>query len=38
MNRKNVFEASDEGGFIVYAPGLPGCISEGHTLKKPSPT
>ena len=24
-------EASDEGGFTVYVPSLPGCISEGDT-------
>jgi len=31
MNLKIVFEKSDEGGFTVYVPGLPGCISEGDT-------
>ncbi len=34
MNRKIVIEASDEGGFTVYVPGLPGCISEGNTRKE----
>ena len=32
--RKNVLivlEPSDEGGFTVYVPSLPGCISEGDT-------
>ena len=24
-----VFEQSDEGGYTVYVPSLPGCISEG---------
>jgi predicted RNase H-like HicB family nuclease len=24
-------EESDEGGFTVYVPSLPGCISEGDT-------
>ena len=24
-----VFEQSDEGGYTVYIPSLPGCISEG---------
>ncbi|OGO81237.1 MAG: antitoxin HicB [Chloroflexi bacterium RIFOXYD12_FULL_57_15] len=28
---KVVLEASDEGGYTVYAPSLPGCISEGNT-------
>ncbi|MDD5162927.1 MAG: type II toxin-antitoxin system HicB family antitoxin [Candidatus ainarchaeum sp.] len=26
-----VFEKQKEGGFTVYVPGLPGCISEGET-------
>ncbi len=26
-----VLEASEEGGFTVYVPSLPGCISEGET-------
>jgi predicted RNase H-like HicB family nuclease len=28
---KVVLEPSEEGGFIVYTPSLPGCISEGET-------
>jgi len=28
---KVVLEASEEGGFTVYVPSLPGCISEGET-------
>jgi predicted RNase H-like HicB family nuclease len=31
MNIKVILEPSDEGGFTVYAPSLPGCISEGET-------
>ena len=31
MKIKVVLEASDEGGFTVYVPSLPGCISEGET-------
>ncbi len=27
-----VFEPSDEGGYTVYVPALPGCLSEGETL------
>jgi predicted RNase H-like HicB family nuclease len=27
-----IFEPSDEGGYSVYVPELPGCISEGDTL------
>ena len=32
MLLKVVFEPSDEGGFTVFVPALPGCISEGDTL------
>ena len=28
---KIVFESQEEGGFTVYAPKLPGCVSEGET-------
>lgn len=31
MNLKVVLEPSDEGGYTVYVPSLPGCISEGET-------
>ena len=31
MKLNAVLEASDEGGFTVYVPALPGCISEGDT-------
>ncbi len=31
MKLKMVLEPSDEGGFTVYVPSLPGCISEGDT-------
>jgi predicted RNase H-like HicB family nuclease len=27
-----VLEPSDEGGYTVFVPALPGCISEGDTL------
>jgi len=27
-------EPSDEGGFTVYVPSLPGCISEGSTKEE----
>ena len=29
-----VLEPSDEGGYTVYIPSLPGCISEGDTRQK----
>jgi len=28
---KVILEPSDEGGYTVYVPALPGCISEGDT-------
>ena len=28
------FEPSDEGGYTVYVPALPGCVSEGNTLEE----
>lgn len=31
MILKVVLEASDEGGYTVYVPSLPGCISEGDS-------
>lgn len=31
MKLKIVLEHSDEGGYTVYVPSLPGCISEGNT-------
>ena len=34
MKLKVVLEPSDEGGFTVYVPSLPGCISEGETIEE----
>lgn len=34
MKLKVVLEPSDEGGYTVYVPSLPGCISEGDTVEK----
>ena len=31
MDIKVVLEACEEGGYTVYVPSLPGCISEGDT-------
>jgi predicted RNase H-like HicB family nuclease len=31
MKLKVVLESSDEGGFTVYVPSLPGCVSEGES-------
>jgi len=34
MLLKILFEPSDEGGYTVSVPALPGCISEGETLEE----
>ena len=34
MKLKIILEPSDEGGFTVHVPSLPGCISEGNTMKE----
>ena len=31
MKLKVVLEPSDDGGYTVYVPSLPGCISEGES-------
>jgi predicted RNase H-like HicB family nuclease len=32
MQLKVIFEPSDEGGYTVFVPALPGCVSEGDSL------
>jgi len=34
MKFQVVLEPGDEGGYTVYVPSLPGCISEGDTVLK----
>ena len=34
MKLKIIFEPSEEGGYTVYVPSLPGCISEGNTKEE----
>ena len=34
MRFQTVFEPSEEGGYTVYVPSLPGCISEGDTVEE----
>ena len=34
MDIKIVLDEQDDGGFTVYAPSLPGCISEGDSLEE----
>ena len=31
MKLKIILESSEDGGYTVYVPSLPGCISEGET-------
>ncbi len=34
MSFKFILEKQKEGGYTVYAPSLPGCISQGETKKE----
>lgn len=34
MKLKIVLEPSEDGGYTVYVPSLPGCISEGETREE----
>jgi predicted RNase H-like HicB family nuclease len=34
MNLKVVLEPSEEGGYTILVPSLPGCISEGDTIEE----
>ena len=34
MKLRIVLEPSPEGGYTVYVPSLPGCISEGDSLEE----
>ncbi len=34
MEIKVVLEEQEEGGFTVYVPSLPGCISQGETKEE----
>ena len=34
MKLQVILEPSDEGGFTVFVPALPGCISEGETREE----
>lgn len=34
MKYKVVLEAQEEGGYTVYVPALPGCVSQGETKKE----
>ena len=34
MDIKIVLEKQEEGGFTVYIPSLPGCVSQGETINE----
>ena len=34
MRFKVILEPSEEGGYTVYVPSLPGCLSEGDTVEQ----
>jgi len=34
MKLKVYFESSEDGGYTVYVPSLPGCISEGNSIEE----
>lgn len=34
MQIKVILEPAEEGGYTVYVPSLPGCISEGETKEE----
>lgn len=34
MRLKVVLEPSEDGGYTIYVPALPGCISEGETIEE----
>ena len=34
LNYTVIFEQEDEGGFSVYCPALPGCVSQGDTYEE----
>jgi len=34
MKYRVVIEAQDEGGYTVYVPSLPGCVSQGDSMQE----
>ena len=34
MKFKVVLEKAEEGGYVVYVPALPGCVSQGETKEE----
>lgn len=34
MKYRVILEPQEEGGYTVYVPALPGCVSQGETVKE----
>ncbi len=34
MNYKVIFRAAEEGGYDVFVPALPGCVTQGDTFEE----
>ncbi|RLI77574.1 type II toxin-antitoxin system HicB family antitoxin [Archaeoglobales archaeon] len=34
MKFKVILEEAEEGGYVVYVPSLPGCVSQGETREE----
>jgi len=34
MKLKVVLEKAEEGGYVIYVPSLPGCVSQGETKEE----
>lgn len=34
MKLKVILERAEEGGYVVYVPSLPGCVSQGETKEE----
>jgi len=34
LSYKVILEPAEEGGYVIYAPSLPGCVSEGDTYEE----
>ena len=34
MNYKVILEPQEEGGYTIYVPSLPGCVSQGETQEE----
>jgi predicted RNase H-like HicB family nuclease len=34
MRFKVILEAAEEGGYVIYVPSLPGCVSQGETREE----